>query len=195
VCATADLLEQAAMAGALSAEAGAAEAADAAVRMNRLAEEGEDTWEGRFAEGALVLQRTVRNVDETIALPPSLLSSQDAVRLAERAAGLKEMYDTPSILRHEKGGEISVYGPSSLLSAVLESGRKGLKVQRYKGLGEMNADQLWETTLDSNARTLLQVRVDHMEEADEMFSKLMGDVVEPRREFIEENALDAEVDV
>ena len=88
-----------------------------------------------------------------------------------------------------------MHGPSSLLNAVLESGRKGLKVQRYKGLGEMNADQLWETTLDSNARTLLQVKVDHMEEADEMFSKLMGDVVEPRREFIEENALDAEVDV
>jgi DNA gyrase subunit B len=105
------------------------------------------------------------------------------------------MYEEPAILRQDKGGEVTVHGPSSLLKAVLDSGRKGLKVQRYKGLGEMNADQLWETTLDSNARTLLQVRVDHMEEADDMFTKLMGDVVEPRREFIEENALDAEVDV
>ena len=193
--APADLIEQAALSGALAEGAGADEAAKTAERMNRLAEEGEDTWQGHFVEGALVLQRTVRNVDETVALPPALIASQDAVRLAERASNLREMYDAPAVLRHEKGGEITVYGPSSLLNAVLESGRKGLKVQRYKGLGEMNADQLWETTLDANARTLLQVKVDHMEEADEMFSKLMGDIVEPRREFIEENALDAEVDV
>jgi len=117
------------------------------------------------------------------------------VRLAERAAGLAEIYEKPAILRQEKGGDIPVNGPASLLDAVLNSGRKGLKVQRYKGLGEMNADQLWETTLDANARTLLQVRVDHADEADEMFTKLMGDVVEPRREFIEEFALEAEVDV
>jgi len=190
-----DLIEHAALAGALAAGAGAAEAEKTAERLNRLAEEGEDTWQGRFVEGALVLQRSVRSVDETISLPPALIASQDAQRLAERAETFREMYEQPAILRHEKGGEITVHGPSSLLNAVLESGRKGLKVQRYKGLGEMNADQLWETTLDANARTLLQVRVDHMEEADEMFSKLMGDVVEPRREFIEENALDAEVDV
>ena len=146
-------------------------------------------------EGALVLQRTVRGVDETAVLPPSLIASQDAIRLAERTAGLADLYGQPAILRQEKGGEITVHGPASLLGAVLESGRKGLKVQRYKGLGEMNADQLWETTLDSNARTLLQVRVDHADEADELFTKLMGDVVEPRREFIEEFALEAEVDV
>ena len=193
--ASGELIEHAALAGALANGAGEAEAAKTAERLNRFAEEGEDTWAGRFVEGALVLQRTVRSVDETISLPPALIASQDAQRLAERAANLAGMYEEPAILRQDKGGEVTVHGPSSLLKAVLDSGRKGLKVQRYKGLGEMNADQLWETTLDSNARTLLQVRVDHMEEADDMFTKLMGDVVEPRREFIEENALDAEVDV
>ena len=193
--APADLIEHAALAGALAGNADAGQAQATAVRLNRLAEEGEDTWEGRFDEGALVLQRTVRGVDETAVLAPSLIASQDAIRLAERAAGVREMYEKPAILRQEKGGEIAVHGPASLLDAVLESGRKGLKVQRYKGLGEMNADQLWETTLDANARTLLQVKVEHADEADELFTKLMGDVVEPRREFIEEFALEAEVDV
>ncbi len=193
--APADLLEQAAMAGAMAAGAGTAEAEKTAERLNRFAEEGEETWVGRFAEGNLVLQRTVRGVDETAVLPAALLASQDAIRLAERAATLKELYEEPLILRRDKGGEITVHGPCDLFKAVLSAGRDGIKIQRYKGLGEMNADQLWETTLDSNARTLLQVKVDHMEEADEMFTKLMGDVVEPRREFIEEFALEAEVDV
>jgi len=193
--APADLLEQAAMAGAMAAGAGAAEAEKAAERLNRFAEEGEDNWAGRFAEGALVLQRTVRGVEENAILPAPLLASQDAIRLAERAATLKDLYEEPLVLRREKGGDITVHGPCALFQAVLDSGRDGIKIQRYKGLGEMNADQLWETTLDSNARTLLQVKVDHMEEADEMFTKLMGDVVEPRREFIEEFALEAEVDV
>jgi len=193
--APADLLEQAAMAGAMSAGAGDAEAEKTAERLNRFAEEGEDNWAGRFAEGALVLQRTVRGVEENAILPAPLLASQDAIRLAERAATLKDLYEEPLVLRREKGGDITVHGPCALFQAVLDSGRDGIKIQRYKGLGEMNADQLWETTLDSNARTLLQVKVDHMEEADEMFTKLMGDVVEPRREFIEEFALEAEVDV
>jgi DNA gyrase subunit B len=193
--APADLLEQAAMAGAMASGAGDTEAQKTAERLNRFAEEGEDNWVGRFAEGALVLQRTVRGVDENAILPAPLLASQDAIRLAERAATLKELYEEPLVLRREKGGDITVHGPCALFKAVLDSGRDGIKIQRYKGLGEMNADQLWETTLDSNARTLLQVKVDHMEEADEMFTKLMGDVVEPRREFIEEFALEAEVDV
>ena len=85
--------------------------------------------------------------------------------------------------------------PLSLLAAIKAAGAKGVTLNRYKGLGEMNAEQLWETTLDRDARALLQVRVEHADTADEMFSQLMGDVVEPRREFIQANALDAEVDV
>jgi len=193
--APADLLEQAAMAGAMAAGAGDAEAQKTAERLNRFAEEGEDNWMGRFEDGALVLKRTVRGVEENAILPAPLLASQDAIRLAERAESLRELYDQPLILRREKGGDFTVHGPCALFQAVLTAGRDGIKIQRYKGLGEMNADQLWETTLDSNARTLLQVRVDHIEEADEMFTKLMGDIVEPRREFIEEFALEAEVDV
>ena len=146
-------------------------------------------------DGDLILRRTVRGVDEISVLDAQLRASADALRLRSLAEPMRETFSDPAILRHENSGEIEVVGPVSLLDAVLASGRKGLKVQRYKGLGEMNADQLWETTLDANARTLLQVKVDHADEADDMFTKLMGDIVEPRREFIQENALEAEVDV
>jgi DNA gyrase subunit B len=189
-----DVLEQAMLAGAFAPEAGDAEAQAAAARLNVLAEEGEATWVGRFdPDHALVLERMVRGVAERSVLDKLLLASADARRLADRAPGLREAYAGRAALR--RGSDvIPVYGPRSLLAAIEEAGRKGVTMQRYKGLGEMNADQLWETTLDPDARVLLQVRVEHADEADEMFSKLMGDVVEPRREFIQENALDAAVD-
>ncbi|MEM1149341.1 MAG: DNA topoisomerase (ATP-hydrolyzing) subunit B [Pseudomonadota bacterium] len=188
-------LEQAALSGAFATGAGSAEADKTAERLNRIAEEGEDTWVAAFDGGDLVLTREVRGVEEKVLLEAGLIASADGQRLSDRAQTVAEMYDGVAILRNEKSGEVEVHGPVGLLDAVLGSGRKGLKIQRYKGLGEMNADQLWETTLDANARTLLQVKVDHADEADDMFSRLMGDLVEPRREFIQDNALEAEVDV
>ncbi len=192
--APAQIVEQAALAGVLKHGAGAAEAQAAAARLNRVAEEGEDTWTGRIENDAALFVRLVRGVEDRTALDPSLLATPDAKRLAERADAIGDLYAGRCILRHEKTGEAQVFGPVSLLAAVLEAGQKGIKIQRYKGLGEMNPEQLWETTLDPNVRTLLQVKVEHADTADEMFSKLMGDVVEPRREFIQENALDAQVD-
>ncbi len=189
-----NIVEQAALAGVLKQGAGDAEAAAAAVRLNRIAEEGEDTWEGKFDEGVFLFTRMVRGVEEKAALDPQLLATPDARRLGERAETMRSIYEGNSILRHDKTGDNAVTGPVALLKAVLEAGERGIKIQRYKGLGEMNPDQLWETTLDPNARTLLQVKVEHADTADELFSRLMGDLVEPRREFIQENALDAQVD-
>jgi DNA gyrase subunit B len=189
-----NIVEQAALAGVLKQGAGDAEAAIAAVRLNRIAEEGEDTWTGKFDEGVFLFTRMVRGVEEKAALDPQLLATPDARRLGERAEAMRAIYEGNAILRHDKTGDNAVTGPVALLKAVLEAGERGIKIQRYKGLGEMNPDQLWETTLDPNARTLLQVKVDHADTADELFSRLMGDLVEPRREFIQENALDAQVD-
>jgi DNA gyrase subunit B len=187
-------LEQAALAGAFAQGAGDAQAGEAATRLNAIAEEGEANWSARFdPDGALVLERIVRGVAERVVLDKLFLSSIDTRRLAERAPGLRETYAGRASLK--RGSEtIDVRGPLSLLHAIESAGRKGIAVQRYKGLGEMNADQLWETTLDPEIRNLLQVKVDHADDADEMFSKLMGDVVEPRREFIQEFALEADVD-
>jgi DNA gyrase subunit B len=123
-----------------------------------------------------------------------MLHSADARRLAERASKLAETFSAPAVFRRRDRSH-QVRGPLDLVAVIYESGRRGLTVQRYKGLGEMNPDQLWETTLDHNARTLLQVKVDHADDADDMFTRLMGDLVEPRREFIQENALDAAVDI
>jgi len=188
------IVEQAALAGVLKQGAGDAEAAVAAARLNRIAEEGEDTWTGKHDDGVFLFTRMVRGVEEKAALDHQLLATPDARRLAERAETMRAIYEGNSILRHDKTGDNAVSGPVALLKAVLEAGERGIKIQRYKGLGEMNPDQLWETTLDPNARTLLQVKVEHADTADELFSRLMGDLVEPRREFIQENALDAQVD-
>ena len=168
-------------------EANAA-AARVAKRLDDISEEMETGWEGRFGNDGFVFKREVRGVTEVHFLDRALLGSLDARRLNERHAHLVEVYDKPAKLKRKDKVE-AVFGPRSLLDAVYATGRKGIELQRYKGLGEMNPEQLWETTLDPDVRTLLQVKVGDLAEADEIFAKLMGDVVEPRREFIQENAL------
>jgi DNA gyrase subunit B len=189
------LIEQAAIAGVLNPEvlASAAQAqeaaADIARRLDVIAEETERGWIGEpTADGGLSFTREVRGVKENWTLDGKLIGSADALRLDRKASHLQEIYGAPARLRR-KDGETDIFGPTSLLDAVFAFGRKGIALQRYKGLGEMNPEQLWETTLDPNVRTLLRVKVAELDEADDIFTKLMGDVVEPRRDFIRENAL------
>ena len=185
-------IEQAALAGLFNETP--TDPSVAAARLNLYAEEGDGEWSGSAgAQGAVVFERVRRAVTERIVLEETLIRSLDARRLAERAAAFEGLFDRPATFRR-KDTATTVRGPLDLLEAVLEAGKKGIAIQRYKGLGEMNPEQLWETTLDANARTLLKVEVEHEDEAADLFAKLMGDVVEPRREFFQANALDAAVD-
>jgi len=196
------LLEQAAIAGALNPEVlsdhAKAEAAARYIahRLDQLSDEIERGWKGEpTPDGGLKFRREVRGVTEAIAIDGALISSADARKLDRMASELQTMYLEASRLTRRDDIQ-DVRAPSQLLDAILDWGRRGLALQRYKGLGEMNPGQLWETTLDENARTLLQVKVEHADEADDLFAKLMGDVVEPRREFIQDNALNvANLDV
>ena len=196
------VIEQAAIAGALNPEVlsnetnASAAAGYIARRLDTISEETERGWRGAPTDdGGLVFSREVRGVMESWTLDGKLIASADALRLDKRADHLQDVYAKPARLRR-KDAETPIFGPSGLLDAVLGAGRKGITMQRYKGLGEMNAEQLWETTLDANVRSLLRVKVSELDEADDLFTKLMGDVVEPRRDFIRENALNvANLDV
>jgi DNA gyrase subunit B len=187
-------VEQAALAGALKPLAtvddaeGEPRAHVIAERLNAISEETERGWRGRTEMGGYVLTRELRGVRQALTLDAGLIASAEARRLDEHARVLREAFSAPAIFSR-RGDETQVSGPSGLLEAVTNAGRKGVTFQRYKGLGEMNKDQLWETTLDREARTLLQVKIKEGDEADDIFVKLMGDVVEPRREFIQDNAL------
>ncbi len=195
------VVEQAAILGVLnSAIFGDPEKAKAAApfiakRMNVLAEETERGWEGTFTEDAgFVFTRTVRGVQSVAIIDHALLGSADARKLDEYAVSLQKVYEKPGALRR-KDETWPIHGPVALFEAITGAGRKGISMQRYKGLGEMNPEQLWETTLDVNARSLLQVRIKEVDEANVLFDQLMGDLVEPRRQFIQDNALSASVDV
>jgi len=190
------ILEQAAIAGAFIP--GAADrdlqgvATAIAERLDRIATEYERGWEGRPTQDrGIRLARLLRGVEEVRTLDGHVIRSGEARRLGELTDSLMEIYGgSAKLIRKDK--ETTVHGPGDLMTAILSEGEKGLTLQRYKGLGEMNPDQLWETTLDPEARTLLRVRVGDMAEASDLFMKLMGDTVEPRREFIRENALSVE---
>jgi DNA gyrase subunit B len=190
------ILEQAAIAAAFvpgAVDQNLQGVADAiAARLDSIAVEYERGWKGRPTQDkGIRLARLLRGVEEVRTLDGKILRSGEARKLGEFTETLLDVYDKPSkLVRKDK--EVLVNGPSELLKAILMEGEKGLSLQRYKGLGEMNPDQLWETTLDPDARTLLQVKVEDMAEADDIFTKLMGDVVEPRRDFIQQNALNVE---
>jgi DNA gyrase subunit B len=167
-------------------------------RLDALSDETERGWQGQFTEGSgFQFERTVRGVKEVAVIDQALLGSAEARKLDEFAPTLQQIYPrpTPPAMLKRKDEETPIHGPVSLFEAVMAAGRKGVGLQRYKGLGEMNPSQLWETTLDTNARSLLQVGVKEIDEASTVFDELMGDKVEPRRLFIEQHALTASVDV
>jgi DNA gyrase subunit B len=190
------ILEQAAVAGAFvpgAVDADLQGVADrVATRLDLIALEYEKGWQGRITQDhGIRLARILRGVEEVRTLDGPMLRSGEARKTGSFTKSLQEVYATSGQLVRRDRVQ-AIHGPLDLLKTIMEEGEKGLSLQRYKGLGEMNPDQLWETTLDPDARTLLQVRVDDMVEADDLFTKLMGDVVEPRREFIQKNALSVE---
>jgi DNA gyrase subunit B len=179
------------------------------------AQDAEGKWTGRIAEeGGFHFERLWRGVTDHHVIEHGFVGSAEARKLHTLASEESQSYLTPARLVTAKAamaaeeagdddlpatptkGMTLVTRPSELLEAILAAGRKGLAIQRYKGLGEMNAEQLWETTLDPDNRSMLRVEVEQADIADEIFSRLMGEVVEPRREFIQDNALNvANLDV
>jgi len=197
-----EIVEQAAIVGALKPVSPESEAeaqgfaATIAARLDERAEDMERGWQGAAEDGGYLFTRELRGVRQAASLDAGLLASIEARRLNEHAQSLREVFARPALFLR-RGDQVQVSGPGGLLDAVMAAGQKGIsQMQRYKGLGEMNPEQLWETTLDREARTLLQVKIKEGDDAEDLFVKLMGDVVEPRREFIQENALNvANLDV
>ncbi|HCD17745.1 MAG TPA: DNA topoisomerase (ATP-hydrolyzing) subunit B, partial [Rhodobiaceae bacterium] len=189
------IIEQTAIAGALTPdimskpELAEQSSSYIAARLNRMLDEVERGWQGTpSGDGGLVFSRELRGVSESVNIDGPLIASADARRLDAMAGALQAVYLDPASLTI-KDQTVMVGTPLQLLDTVLQHGQQGISLQRYKGLGEMNPDQLWQTTLDRDARALLQVRVQDVAESNDLFEQLMGDVVEPRRQFIQTNAL------
>ena len=198
------VIEQAAIAGVLHSRV-TGDARDRRMRPRPISPSASMRWPTRpsaagsapsTSEG-FTFERTLRGVKEVAVIDQALLGSADARKLDEFASSLQAIYPrpTPPAMLRRKDEETPIHGPVGLFEAVMAAGRKGVSLQRYKGLGEMNPSQLWETTLDTNARSLLQVNVKEIDDANTIFDELMGDKVEPRRVFIEEHALAASVDI
>ena len=159
-------------------------------RLDELEAEYDRGWKALMQEdGTILFERTLRGVTEKHVIGKNILEMQEVEALNSLHNVLADTFSDISTLTSKQGVELKISGPVTFVDAIMAAGKKGITIQRYKGLGEMNPEQLWETTLDPEARSLLQVHIDHMEEADETFATLMGDVVEPRKEFIQENAL------
>jgi DNA gyrase subunit B len=184
------LLEQAAIVGALTADYAntAQERADLAARLAAISLPAERGWVVDGDERGLTMRRMVRGVADWHTIEAGALRSAEARWLFDRRAALFAKFEKPATLKLDRE-TVTVNGPASAFDRILAQGRKGLTINRFKGLGEMNPEQLWKTTLDPAVRILLQVRVGDVEDASEVFSTLMGDVVEPRRDFIVGNAL------
>lgn len=185
------IVEQAAILGMLQADivTDPAKAEALANRLNQMTPDLERGWVAEAAgDGTLMVKRALRGYTESYVLDGQLFRSAEARKLNEMASELQATYMQAAELRR-KDEKHPLRGPIDLLERVQATGKRGITMQRYKGLGEMNPEQLWETTLDTEARSLLQVKVDHAEDADNVFETLMGDVVEPRRDFIQGNAL------
>jgi DNA gyrase subunit B len=165
--------------------------ADVSRRLDAISDVHEKGWKAeRLEAGGIALVRMLRGVEKRINLTLDLLESIEAKRLAPMRGEMNTYFSIPGKLYDEDTLVAKVKGPVDLFDGMMKVGRKGFSIQRYKGLGEMNPEQLWETTLDPSVRSLLQVKIEHIDKAEEIFSTLMGDVVEPRREFIQEHALE-----
>lgn len=167
-----------------------AEVSKVAARLDSLEAEYDKGWKADVrGDGSILFHRTLRGVEEKHVVDGMILESQEAQALNEMHGELAENFAETNVLISKSGLEKKIIGPVSFVDAIMAAGKKGITIQRYKGLGEMNPEQLWETTLDPEARSLLQVKIEHMDDADQTFATLMGDVVEPRKEFIQDNAL------
>ena len=166
------------------------EVSKVAARLDSLEAEYDKGWKAEVQnDGSILFHRTLRGVEERHVVDGMILESQEAQALNEMHGELAENFAETNVLTSKNGLEKKIIGPVSFVDAIMAAGKKGITIQRYKGLGEMNPEQLWETTLDPEARSLLQVKIEHLDEADQTFATLMGDVVEPRKEFIQDNAL------